>query len=148
WLAQKRIQYPYKAIGLVVSLVMLIRVGSNVDSQVVLEVFLAMTIFHLMLLIKENLVGENILSRYAHYSMGIYLLHIIFTGFFTTTRELYPTINTMNPLIVVPLVFILCTLGSVIMFPYTERFVHQPLIKLFNQLMKTLGSDIYIKPST
>lgn len=147
WLAQKVINYPYRVIGLVVSLFFLIRIGSNVDSQVVLEVLLAITIFHLLLLLKENLLGENILSRYAQYSMGIYLLHIIFTGFFTTARELYPTINTINPLIVVPIAFTLCTLGSVIMFPYTERFVHQPLIRLFNQLMAKLDYNIHIKPS-
>ena len=146
-LAGHRIQAKVTKVSLGVSLLLLVLFASNSNSQFVLELFLAVTVFCIIILCQRYPGRESFLSRYSHFSLGIYLLHIVFTGIFTTLRSMYPSMNTMNPFIVVIPVFLMCVLGSVLLFPWTERFVHQPLIKLFNKLFKAKGWDIYIKPS-
>lgn len=139
-----------KAIKLSVGLciVLLVIFASNYQSIWVLESFLAVTVFYTTVLCKYWPGRATILSRYSQYSLGIYLLHIIFTGIFTVARSLYPNLNLVNPIFVVTPVFLICLLGSVLLFPLTERFVHQPLIHLFNKVAQAIKSDSYIKPTS
>ncbi|XJS10999.1 acyltransferase family protein [Aerococcaceae bacterium WGS1372] len=146
-LAGRRIQVNVGFAVLIVSLIALVVFASNADSQFILEFFLAIVVFWIIVLCQMYPGRENILSRYSHYSLGIYFLHIMFTGIFTVVRSMYPSLNLVNPVIVVIPVFAICVLGSCLLFPLTERFIHQPLIHLLNKVFKAWNWDIYIKPS-
>lgn len=138
-IATYTIRYPHKVLLLLLSLVVLVVIGSNTSSLILYESLLAVVVFQILIIAKEFPGQPSWLSRFSHYSLGIYLLHIIFTGIFNTVRGFFPGVNALNPLFIVLPMVMICIIGSILLYPLTEKYIHRPLIHLFNRILTKLN---------
>lgn len=145
YLAKSHFNYPNKVYYFVATIIMLVVIGSQVNNQFIYELLLALVVFNTVNILKKNPGHPSILSKFSHHSLSIYLLHIIFTGIFNAVRGFVPAINQLNPIIVVVPMILICIIGSVLVFPITEEYVHQPLVHIFNRQLRKYNISAKVK---
>lgn len=145
YLAKSRFNYPNKVYYFVATIIMLVVIGSQVNNQFIYELLLALVVFNTVNILKKNPGHPSILSKFSHHSLSIYLLHIIFTGIFNAVRGFVPAINQLNPIIVVVPMILICIIGSVLVFPITEEYIHRPLVHIFNRQLRKYNISAKIK---
>lgn len=118
---------------IVVSLLMLIMGDTLTNSLVVREVLLAGATFSILTYVVNHPGKESLLSRSGKYSLSVYLLHILFIGGFNVAVSIFPVLATFPDVLRISVLTLVAMVGSVLLFPFTQKFFYYPIENLVNK---------------
>lgn len=104
------------------------------SSLVVRELLLASATFSILVYVVNNPGKESLLSKAGNYSLAIYLLHILFIGGFNVSLKFLPILSALPDFVRISGLTVVAMVGSVLLFPFTNRFFYNPAAKFITKL--------------